>query len=124
MGAKTSICVFRPEAAERGSKQDLQIETQRPMLDVIEIVVNAIMDRRVSSEPVNLRPARDARLHHVAEVVTRNLLLEFFDEDRALRPWSNQTHVTSQHIDKLRKLIERGLSQERAEWRSSRIVLN
>ena len=35
------------------------------------------------------------------------------------RTWTNQTHLSPNHIPQLRKLIQAGASQEVAEWRDA-----
>src|SRR5262245_54110741 len=60
------------EAADEGQPHDLDVEADRPVLDVIQVVLDPLFERRVAAPPVHLRPAGDAGLHLVAEHVLRN----------------------------------------------------
>src|SRR5216684_9088582 len=55
---------------EHGLHQDAQIEPDRPVVDVIEVVLHALSHLVVgvgfTAKTMNLRPAGDARLHVVA----------------------------------------------------------
>src|SRR5262252_9923803 len=73
------------EPAEQRQPHDLEIDTHRPVLDVVEVVFDALLDRRVSAPAVHLRPTGNAGLHLVAQHVLRNLVLELRDEQRPLR---------------------------------------
>src|SRR4051812_45680924 len=52
-------------SAEQGQPHDLDVETKRPVLDVVEVEFDALLERRVAAPAVDLRPARDAGLHLV-----------------------------------------------------------
>src|SRR4030095_16861659 len=52
--------------------EDLQVEEQRPALDVVEVVLDPLFERRVAAPAVHLRPARHAGLHLVAQHVAGN----------------------------------------------------
>src|SRR5262245_12479168 len=67
------------EDAEECQRDDLEIEAQRPVLDVVEVVLDATIERRVATESVDLRPARHARFHVMAEHVARDLRAELID---------------------------------------------
>ena len=57
---------------------------QRPVLDVLEVVLDALLERGVAAQAVDLRPAGDARLDHVAVHVVRDALPELLHELGAL----------------------------------------
>src|SRR5262249_20541369 len=100
------IRVLLPEAAEQREDQDLHVQQQRPVLDVVQVVLDPLLDRRVAAPAVDLRPARDAALHAVAQHVLRDALLELLHERRPLRPRTDQAHVPEHHVDELRELVE------------------
>src|SRR5262249_50247093 len=83
--AVTSVRVPLDDDPCHGERDDLEIERERPPLDVLEVVLDALLERRVAAQPVDLRPPRDARLHLVAEHVAGHGLAEPLDEDRTLR---------------------------------------
>src|SRR5437762_1458899 len=74
------------EPAQQRQPHDLQIEPHRPVLDVVEVVLDPLLDRGVAAPAVHLRPAGDAGLHLVAQHVLRDLVLELRHEQRPLGP--------------------------------------
>src|SRR5512145_1518915 len=66
-----SVCVFVLEAVDNCQKQNLEVEHERPVLDVVEVVLDAHTDRRVAAPSVNLRPSRHSGANLVAEHVVR-----------------------------------------------------
>jgi hypothetical protein len=73
---------LRARARRAGLEQDQQVEERRVVLGVIEIVfelVARILDRGAIGI-VDLRPAGDARLHHVAFGVIGQLVFQIGDE--------------------------------------------
>src|SRR5882672_1083525 len=61
------VGMFLAETSEERQDQDLHVEQQRPVLDVVQVVLDALLDRGVAAPAVYLRPARDAALHAVAQ---------------------------------------------------------
>jgi hypothetical protein len=76
---KQSIGVLGLGERQRSLEQDVEIETERPMIDIIEIVQNPLLDffRRVrlAAPAIDLRPAGDAGPHPVAGKETIDDLL-------------------------------------------------
>src|SRR4249920_2572412 len=66
----------RADNGENGQHQHLQVEPERPVLDVVVIPLDAVRERRLAAEAVHLRPAGDARLHALAVAVAVDALLE------------------------------------------------
>src|SRR2546421_12479511 len=67
------------KASDDRQPHDLEIEPHRPVLDVIEVVLDALLERRVTAPAVDLRPAGHAGLHLVAQHVLRDAVLELLD---------------------------------------------
>src|SRR5687767_3560135 len=105
------------QAAEDGQPHDFQIQGYGPVLDVIEVVLDALLERGVAAPAVDLRPAGDAGLHLVAQHVLRNAVLELLDEERPLRARTDDRHIALQHVPELRQLIEVELAQPAPERR-------
>src|SRR5436305_13210544 len=61
-----------PEHQPEGLHHDLDVEEGGPVLDVVEVVARALLDRGVAAQPVDLGPAGDARLLVVAVAVARD----------------------------------------------------
>src|SRR5512132_2009168 len=81
-----------PRAVE-GEDHDLDVESQGPVLDVVEIVLDALLDRGVAPEPVDLCPAGEPGLDLVPQHVLRDPRLKLVDEERPLGPRPDQAHV-------------------------------
>src|SRR5687768_9677374 len=56
--------------------EDLHIEPERPVLDVVGVPFDAVGERRLPAQPVDLGPAGDPGLHAVALSVTVDPALE------------------------------------------------
>src|SRR5919112_268501 len=79
LGIVGSIRALEQPADDR-QPHDLEIESDGPVFDVVEVVFDAFLERRVPAPPVPLRPPGDARLDLVAQHVLRNPVLELLDE--------------------------------------------
>src|SRR5262245_47403491 len=115
--------MFVEEPAQERQPHDFQIEPHRPVLDVVQVVLDALLDRRVAAPAVDLRPAGDAGLHLVAQHVLRNLVLELLDKEWALGAWPDDRHVAAENIPELRQLVDVKAAEPAAEWRRTRIVV-
>src|ERR1043166_5584647 len=119
MSPFSSIGIRVVEAAKQRQKQDLEVEQQRPVLDVVEIIADPLLDRRIAAQPVHLRPPRHARPYLVAEHVIGDLLAELVDEHGPLGTRADEAHLPAHHVEKLWQLVEREPAQPRAEARSA-----
>ena len=104
------------EAGKYGHNNDLEIQREVPVLQVVEVIFDTFLDRRISSPPVDLGPARDPHFQGVTIVITGDFVQEFVDKVRALGPRADNTHVAFQNIDELWKLVKAGLPKERPKW--------
>src|SRR5205823_5084757 len=93
-------------AAEERHAHDLQIESDRPVLDVIEVELDAFFERGVAAPAVHLRPAGDAGLHFVPEHVLREAMLELVDKERPLGPRPDNGHIALEDVPNLWELIQ------------------
>src|SRR5436190_15718257 len=101
------VRVLVTQSMNHRHEQDLHVQHQRPVLDVVEVVLDAHADRGVAAPAVHLRPAGHAGAHFVAQHVLRELGAELLDELRALRPRPDHAHVAEEHVEELRQLVER-----------------
>src|SRR5436190_3147682 len=76
IGFTRLVCVFVEETLQEREPHDLQIEPHRPIFDVVQVVLDALLERGVAAPAVDLRPTGQPRLHFVAQHVLRNLVLE------------------------------------------------
>src|SRR5436190_18911901 len=58
--ASSLIRVLVLQPVNHGHEEDLQVEQERPVLDVVEVVLDADADRSVAAPAVDLGPAGDA----------------------------------------------------------------
>src|SRR6478609_1046158 len=84
-------------ASEHRQPHDFEVQSQRPVLDVIEIEFDAFFERRVAAPAVDLRPPGNARLHFVAQHVLGDAVLELLDEEGPLGTRSDDRHIAPQH---------------------------
>src|SRR4051794_20197551 len=64
------------ESSDDGEPHDFDVEADRPVFDVVEIVLDALFERRVAAPAVDLGPARDPGFDLVAQHVLRDPVLE------------------------------------------------
>src|SRR5215475_10319498 len=110
--AITSIGVAIEEDAADRHGDDLDVEPEGPPLDVLDVVLDACLQRCIAAEPVHLRPPRDAGLDLVAEHVARHGLAEAFHEHGALGARPHHAHLPAQHVHELRQLVEAESAEE------------
>src|ERR1043165_6921324 len=106
-GRAGSIRVFVTQAVYKRHEKDLQVEHQRPVFDVIQVVLDAHADRRIAAPAVHLRPAGDAGADFVAEHVVRELGAELFAELRPLGARADHAHLAGDDVPELRQLVDR-----------------
>src|SRR4051812_991653 len=111
------------EPAQQRQPHDFQVEPHRPVLDVIQVVLDPLLDRGVAAPAVHLRPAGDARLHFVAQHVLGNLVLELRDEQRPLGPRADDRHIALEDVPQLRQFVDVGAPQHLADRRPPRVLL-
>src|SRR5690606_28754829 len=71
----------------------------------------------------DLREARDAGAHALAERIVLHVVAQRLEDLRLLRTRTDDVHITFQHVPQLRELVEARLAEETAEARDARIVL-
>src|SRR5215470_1076563 len=86
------IRVAVDEAREDGHGDDAEIEEQAPVLEVVEVVLDALVDGGVAAPTVDLGPAGDADAQAVTVVVAADFLKEALDEMRAFGARADQAN--------------------------------
>jgi hypothetical protein len=81
-----------------GLEQNHEIVPQGPVLDVLVVQPDALVDRRVAAQSVDLGQARESDRHPVPGIVARDLGLELLDEERAFGARTNEGHVALQDV--------------------------
>src|SRR5215469_7339413 len=67
---------------------------------------------------MHLCPAGNASARPMPVLVMRNRLGELGCEERALRPWADQRHITAYHVEQLRQFIEMSRPQPTTDMRA------
>src|SRR5499425_1429941 len=111
----TSIRVAVEENAADRHGDDLEVEPEGPSLDVLDVVFDARLQRRVAAEPVHLRPPCDAGLDLVTEHVARHSLTEALHEHGPLGARPHHAHLPAQHVHELRQLVEAEAAEKGAD---------
>ena len=96
------VRVASPQDAQGGQGDDFQVKRQRPVVDVPQVVVNALFEVGVAAPAVYLCPAGYARFDHVFLHVTGDLAFELFDILRAFRARADYGHFAFEDVPELR----------------------
>src|SRR5207237_1145633 len=105
-----------------GAGHDPQIFQRGLAADVLEVVTNLaphVVDRRVVAL-VDLRPAGDAGANALAPLIPFDLLPQIHEDGRLFGAWTHDVHVTLQHVEEMRQLVEPKLAKHLAERRDAR----
>src|SRR5215467_7852960 len=100
------MCVATRHDVPHRQGKNAQVEPQRPILDVIEVVLYPLAEIAAAAQIVDLRPSGDACLDHVLLHVPWNLLAEAGDEFRPFRSGAHQRHLAGQNVEQLWQLVE------------------
>src|SRR4051794_11441718 len=97
-------------ARAKRAQDDLDVQPNRPVVDVVEVVLDAPSQRLVRPDlaamAVDLSPTCDARFDVVPPRVERNLPGPGLIVGERMRPRPDEGHLSAQHIQKLRQLID------------------
>ena len=89
---------------EYGRGEDLQVEPQRQVLNVEQVIFNPLV--KVASRTImaaDLPKTRDSRADRQASLTPRHADLVFAERRR---PRSHQTHFPDQNVEKLRQFVD------------------
>src|SRR5436305_12947368 len=92
-------------------EEDLEIESQRLMLDVPEVELDPLGPRQ-RSPAVDLRPAGDPGLDGQPPALALRVLL---DLDLERRPRTDDRHFAAQDVPQVAQLVQRISAQHRAD---------
>src|SRR5215207_8815748 len=111
--------VVAPQQSRDRHQDDLQVEPQRPVLDVVVVPLDAVVERRLPAQSLHLRPPGQAGLDAVAVAVAVDVLLEGANEVRALGTRPDDRHVAAQDVEQLRQLVERQTAHDLPDARAA-----
>src|SRR5579875_1958712 len=89
-----------------GHREDPEVESERPVEDVVVIPLDAVGNRGLAPQAVDLRPAGDPRPDPMAILVADDLEREPRDVLGAFGTRPDEAHVAAEHVEQLGKLIE------------------
>src|SRR6266403_4813664 len=127
--ALIGVLVLRHQRQRRLEK-NVELEQPRPVLDVVEIELDALLDFLFAVDfaapAVDLRPAGDARL----DAVAREIAVHRFVEQPALqfalhsvRTRADQREIAFEHdVEELRQFVKAGLADEASDAGDAAIV--
>src|SRR4029450_11753281 len=95
----------RARDSEESQQQTLEIEPERPVLDVVVVPLDPVREGCLAAQAVHLGPAGDPRLDTVPVRVAVDVLLEEPNELGALWTRPDQAHLALQHVDQLRQFV-------------------
>src|SRR5262249_8379105 len=84
------------------AEQDLDVEAERPSIDVSEIQTHPVLEVHAVAAG-DLPEAGDSRLHGEAPALPALVLLDLL-RDRRARP--DEAHVALEHVPELRQLVD------------------
>jgi hypothetical protein len=124
-----SIRVLRAGQVKDGLEQDVEIGNHRPLGDVVHVVFDAVdkvvLDIHGAAVAVHLGPTGDAGLHAMAAGIMRHdLMAQLLSRPHGdrVRTGADHGHLTTDHIQELRQLIQAGLAQELSDTGDAGIV--
>src|SRR4030042_5906523 len=101
---------FIEKSFPQGHQQDSQVKTHRPVLNVVEVMFNSLLKRGISPPPVDLGPPRHPCFNFVSKYIRRDLISEFFHKIWSFWSGTHHAHLSPEHVEQLRKLIQTGFS--------------
>src|SRR5512134_3657573 len=112
-GAEPSRLIRTPAADDRERRldQDRDVEPDRPVLDVVEVEPDEVVEGQ-GRAPRDLPEARDPGQDEIALPVPGFEPLVVADRERA---GPDQAHLAAQHVQELRQLVERELAEQAAD---------
>src|SRR5450631_4412644 len=87
------VSIAAAEDVPHSQGEDAQIEPQRPIIDVVQVILYPFAQVAAAAQVVDLSPAGDPRFDHVFLHVPRNFLPELGDELGSLWAWSDERHI-------------------------------
>src|SRR5262245_46108645 len=122
-----SISVTVAQDNPGGSEKNPEIERNRPMFEVIQVVLDALFHlvQRgcLAAKAVDLGPTGNTRPDLMADHVAVDQPAVLLVVRHRVRPWAHDAHRARDDVEQLRKLIERGPPQEGAKGRDAAVVL-
>lgn len=100
----------------------MEIEPDAPILDVIDVVLDAGGEVGVAAETVHLRPAGHAGFDEVARKVVRDFAGELVDVVGAFGSRADEAHVAAKDVPELGKLVDVPAAEEAADAEEARIA--
>src|SRR5215475_2287872 len=104
--------------AEEGLPQDLDVEPERIVAHVVDVVLGMQVQDTVAA-PIDLPPSCEPLRHEQPPVLPGAVML---GNPRQLRAWADHRHITLEDVEQLRELIEARPTQESANARDAGVA--
>src|SRR3954451_13011829 len=115
MRAEAPALFGRLDDRDERHEEDLEVEARRPVLDVVVVELDAIRDRTLPPQALDLRQAGDSGPDAVALGVAGKARFEHLHVLRALGARADETHVAAGDVEELWQLVERCPTQPPAD---------
>jgi hypothetical protein len=110
------IRIHSPDDFAQRTQHYRYVEPETPIVYIPEVVFDPFLHffqgLGLTTTSVHLRPPSDAGLHVMAEGILFNLLEEKVVMRSRMRPRTDNGHFATQNIDKLRNLVDAGLTDQ------------
>src|SRR2546421_11220717 len=103
--------------------QDLRIKQQRPIVHIVKIETNAVLEVRIRTS-ADLPEPRHSRLHAQPRVVLPVSRRQVIQVIEVVRPRPDQAHVAEEDVIDLRQLVEAEPAQPFSDSSNTRVVWN
>src|SRR5438874_9827547 len=115
--------LFRTQAHQHrrnGADENLEIQTERPAVYVIQIKLHPIAEIFHLVAPANLPQTSQPGFH--AQTAALSGIFEFGDLINRQRARADQTHVSHQYVHQLRELVDAAAPEPTSKTSNARIV--
>src|SRR5882724_1968599 len=119
----TLIGILVDKAVPERHPENFHVKDQGPVLDIVQVMLKALLQRRIATPTVHLGPASHASFDTMPQHIARDALTKFLNQDGPLRAWSHQAHLALEDIPELGQFIQTQPPQERAQRGAAWIVL-
>src|SRR3954462_14282730 len=107
MRADAPALFGRLDDRDKRHEEDLEVKAERPVLDVVVVELDAIGNRRLPPQALDLRQAGDSGPDAVALGVAGKARLEHLHVLGALGSRADEAHVPTGDVEELWKLVQR-----------------
>src|SRR2546429_4292020 len=120
---RSLIGILVDKAVPERHPENFHVKDQGPVLDIVQVMLKALLQRRIAAPTVHLGPASHASFDPMSQHIAWDALTKFLNQNGPFRAWSHQAHVALEDIPELGQFIQTQPPQERAQRGAAWIVL-